>query len=95
MTQATNLLEVKPKIVFNISCDHLTLSMAMEFSIHALHLQKPMKNWKALMAIQTKHPHQNQLARIGIFYEVSCHNPNSATCWRYAMATPWHGGKKQ
>jgi hypothetical protein len=54
-----------------------------------------MKNWKALMAIQTKHPHQNQLARIGIFYEVSCHNPNSATCWRYAMATPWHGGKKQ
>jgi hypothetical protein len=69
--------------------------MAMVLSIHALHLQKPMKSWKASVAIQTKHPHQNQLARIGLFEGVSCHNPNSTTCWRYVMATLWHGGKKQ
>jgi hypothetical protein len=34
--------------------------MAMVLSIHALHLQKSEKSWRALMAIQIKHPHQNQ-----------------------------------
>jgi len=35
------------------------------------------------------------LARIGLFEEVFCHNPNFATCWRYVLTMPWHKGKKQ
>ncbi len=38
MTQATNLLEVNPKTIFDIGCDHLAPSMAAILSIHALHL---------------------------------------------------------
>jgi hypothetical protein len=38
MTQAMNFLEVKPKIIFDIGCDHLAPSMAIILSIHALHL---------------------------------------------------------
>jgi hypothetical protein len=63
MTQAMSLLETKPKIVFDIGCDHLSPSMAMVLFIHALHLQKHVKSWRASVVIQTKHPHQNQLAR--------------------------------
>jgi len=44
VTQATSLLEAKPKTIFDIGYDHLTLSMAMVLPIHALHLQKPMKS---------------------------------------------------
>jgi len=44
VTQATSLLEAKPKPIFDIGYDHLTLSMAMVLPIHALHLQKPMKS---------------------------------------------------
>jgi hypothetical protein len=38
MTQATSLLEAKPKIVFDINYDHLAPSMAIILSICALHL---------------------------------------------------------
>jgi hypothetical protein len=38
VTQAMSLLEIKPKIVFDIGCDHLAPSMPTILSIHALHL---------------------------------------------------------
>ncbi len=46
MTQATSLLEAKPKIVFDINYDHLAPSMAIILSICALHLWRPMSNQK-------------------------------------------------
>jgi hypothetical protein len=42
VTQAMNLSEIQPKIIFNIGGDHLTLSMAIVLSIHALHFQRAM-----------------------------------------------------
>jgi hypothetical protein len=38
VTQAISLLEAKHKWIFYISCDQFTPSMAIVFSIHALHL---------------------------------------------------------
>jgi hypothetical protein len=38
VTQATSLLEIKPKFVFDIGCDHLAPSIPIVLSIHALHL---------------------------------------------------------
>jgi hypothetical protein len=38
VTQATRLPKTKPKIVFNIGCDHLAPNMPIVLSIHALHL---------------------------------------------------------
>jgi hypothetical protein len=46
MTQATSLPKVKPKIIFDIGCDHLAPSMATIFSIHALHLGGVVSIWK-------------------------------------------------
>jgi hypothetical protein len=40
MTQATNLPKAKPKIVFDIGCDHLAPIMAIVLFIHALHFAK-------------------------------------------------------
>jgi hypothetical protein len=37
VTQAMNLLEGEPKTIFNIGGDHLTPSMAIILSIHAMH----------------------------------------------------------
>jgi hypothetical protein len=37
VTQATSLPEAQPKTIFNIGGDHLTPSMAIIISIHALH----------------------------------------------------------
>jgi hypothetical protein len=37
-TQALNLPKVQPKSIFNIGCDHFGPSMAIIFSIHALHM---------------------------------------------------------
>jgi hypothetical protein len=42
VTQATSLLEAQPKIIFNIDGDHLTPSMVIVLSIHALHFGKAM-----------------------------------------------------
>jgi hypothetical protein len=42
VTQAMNLSKIQPKIIFNIGGDHLTLSMAVVLSIHALHFQRAM-----------------------------------------------------
>jgi hypothetical protein len=36
MTQAMSFLEVKPKTILDIGCDHLAIIL----SIHALHLQR-------------------------------------------------------
>ncbi len=38
MTQATSFPKAKPKIIINISCDHLAPNMAIILSIHVLHL---------------------------------------------------------
>jgi hypothetical protein len=46
MTQATSLPKVKPKIIFDIGCDHQTPSMATILSIHALHLGGVVCIWK-------------------------------------------------
>jgi hypothetical protein len=46
LTQATSLLEVKPKTIFDIGCDHLAPSMATILSIHALHLGGVVSIWK-------------------------------------------------
>ncbi len=40
MTQAMSLPKAKPKIVFDIGCDHLAPSMAIIFFIHVLHFAK-------------------------------------------------------
>jgi hypothetical protein len=42
VTQATNLLEVQPKTIFNIGGDHLTSSMAIIHYVHALHFGRAM-----------------------------------------------------
>jgi hypothetical protein len=41
-----SLLEVKPKRIFYIGCDQLTLSMAIVLSIHALHLGRIVSSQK-------------------------------------------------
>jgi hypothetical protein len=41
-----NFLETKAKIILDIGYDHLAPNMATILSIHALHLQRPMHNWK-------------------------------------------------
>jgi hypothetical protein len=46
MTQATSLPNVKPKIIFDIGCDHLAPSMATILFIHALHLGGVVSIWK-------------------------------------------------
>jgi hypothetical protein len=46
MTQATSLSKVKPKIIFDIGCDHLAQSIATILSIHALHLGGVVSIWK-------------------------------------------------
>jgi len=46
VTQAKSFLEVKPKIVLNIGCDHLTPNMAIILSIHALHLRRLVNSQK-------------------------------------------------
>jgi hypothetical protein len=38
LTQATSLLEITPKIVFDIGCNHLALNMPVVLSIYALHM---------------------------------------------------------
>jgi hypothetical protein len=38
VTQATSLLEAKPKTIFDIGCDHLAPNMAIVLFVHALHL---------------------------------------------------------
>jgi hypothetical protein len=58
MTQATNLPKAKPKIVFDIGCDHLAPSMAIVLFIHALHFAKAYDESEAPMAIRTRHSHQ-------------------------------------
>ncbi len=45
--------------------------------------------------IQTRYPHKKQSTIIGLFEEVSCHNPNSATHCSYILVVPLHEGKKQ
>jgi hypothetical protein len=42
VTQATSLLEVQPKTIFDIGYDHLAPSKAIIHSIHALHFQRAM-----------------------------------------------------
>jgi hypothetical protein len=44
--QTTSFLEVKLKIILNIGCDHLAPRMAIIFSVHALHLQRPIHSQK-------------------------------------------------
>jgi hypothetical protein len=46
VTQAMSFLKAKPKIVLDISCNHLAPRMAIIFSIHALHLQRLVRNQK-------------------------------------------------
>jgi hypothetical protein len=58
-------------------------------------LGKGCEHLKTLATIRIKHPHQKQLTRIGFFQKVSSHNPNFTTCWKYFLAMPLHGGKKQ
>jgi hypothetical protein len=58
VTQAMSLLETKPKIVFDISCDHLAPSMAIILSIHALHLRRPMNSWKHGWQFKKGHFHR-------------------------------------
>jgi hypothetical protein len=38
VTQATSFPKTKPKIIFDIGCDHLAPSMPIVLSIDALHL---------------------------------------------------------
>jgi hypothetical protein len=58
MTQATNLPKVKPKIVFDIGCDHLAPIMAIVLFIHALHFANAYDQSKTPVVIQTRHSHQ-------------------------------------
>jgi hypothetical protein len=46
VTQAMSFFEVKLKIILDIGCDHLAPRMAIIFSIHALHLQRPVHSRK-------------------------------------------------
>jgi hypothetical protein len=46
VTQATSLLEAKPKNIFDIICDPFTPSMAIILFIHALHLRRPISSQK-------------------------------------------------
>jgi hypothetical protein len=34
------------------------------------------------------------LIRIGLFEQVSCHNPNSTTWWSFILEAPLNAGKK-
>jgi hypothetical protein len=38
MTQASNLPKIQSKHIFNIGCNHFGPSVAIVFSIHALHM---------------------------------------------------------
>jgi hypothetical protein len=51
MTQAISLLKAKTKTIFYIGCDHLTLSMAIVLSIHALQFGNGCEHSKAMTAI--------------------------------------------
>ncbi len=46
MTQATSLLETRPKQIFDIGYDQLTPNMAIILSIHALYLGRVMSSQK-------------------------------------------------
>jgi hypothetical protein len=46
VTQATSFPKAKAKIILDIRCDDLPPSIAIILSIHALHLQRPMRSWK-------------------------------------------------
>jgi hypothetical protein len=46
VTQATSLLEAKPKNIFDIICDPFAPSMAIILFIHALHLRRPISSQK-------------------------------------------------
>jgi hypothetical protein len=44
VTQATSFPKAHTKIILDIGCDHLAPSMAIILSIHALHLQRPVRS---------------------------------------------------
>jgi hypothetical protein len=59
VTQATSLLEVQPKIIFYISGDHLTPSMTIILSIHALHFLRAMSIRKERQQFKQNIPIKN------------------------------------
>jgi hypothetical protein len=81
MTQATSLPEVKPKTIFYIGCDHLTLNMAIIYFVSMLCIWEGSRAFERSDGNLNKTPHWKQSARIGFCEEVSCHNPNFVTCW--------------
>jgi hypothetical protein len=67
VTQAMNLPKAEPKQIIHISCDQLTPSMAIVLFSPCLAFGKGCEHSNGWATIQTRRPHQKQLARIRFF----------------------------
>jgi len=77
VAQAMILPIAKPKTIFDISCDDLAPSMAIIFSIHALHLGKLVSSQKhgwqfeKEISIESNQQELNFLKRYFIIIQIS------------------------
>jgi len=67
MTQATSFPEIKPNQIFYIGCMTNLLQAWPSYFCPCLAFGKGCEHSNGWAAIQTKNPHQKQLARIGLF----------------------------